>query len=239
MAELFPALTHLQPPYIRCTQVRLHRFSPLFVERDRVGLKDVVPTPAHHELYPFPPAVVSKLAYYFDHSFVSHPEPNSYIGKLAAAVERWHAEVGQATFFSLARGETLRLVDTRAVASAERAVLEGFERAVFDGCQHGASAATLARSLDTREDDVLRVLDRFVERRWVTYLDGQYLSLAVPMDRHAPGAAGLPIAIVERTLREGCQRVMARIHQGDDQAPSAAAYRRIHAIACAGTRPRQ
>jgi ribosomal peptide maturation radical SAM protein 1 len=227
MAELIPALSHLQPPFIRCTQIRLHRFSPLFVQRDRVGLKDVVPTAAHYELYPFDPHVVEKLAYYFDHGYAEQPEPNSYITKLAAAVRAWHEEVGTAAFFSLPRGEVRWLFDTRGVATAERTPLEGTARALFEACEHGATLAELLRCVSAPEQEVLSLLESFVQRRWVAAIDGQYLALAVPMDRRAPASSAMPLPLLERSLREASQGLMRRIRQGDGGRLSAASLARL------------
>jgi hypothetical protein len=228
MAELMPALSHLQPPYIQSTQVRLHRFSPLFVGGEALGFKDVVPSPAHHEIFPFPAEVVARLAYFFDHGFADHPEPNSYIGPLAAAVKRWHQELGQAVFIAYSRGDTLKLIDTRAVASQPAASLTGLERDLLLACTHGASLRQLCRALQTEPARIQPTLDAFVDRRWILALDDAYLALPTPADAHL-GALGrhLPQAILEEALLRRFRAQMEGVRQGTGHTPSSASLERF------------
>jgi len=229
MAALLPAISHLQPPSVNCTQIRLHRFSPLFVNHETMGLHNLAPTPSHRELYPFPEDSVHRLAYYFDHDYADGRDPNSYIHALAAAVRAWHEEVGQATFISLARGDKTLLLDTRRVATTARATLEGTERQLFGLCEHGASKRELSRGMDLPASELDALLARFMERCWILELDGKYLSLAVPMTRAAQSWAAMPLPLVERSLRDSCQALMRRISRGGRSELPPAAFERIRA----------
>jgi ribosomal peptide maturation radical SAM protein 1 len=212
MATVLPALHHLQPPYIECCQVRLHRFSPLFVERDSNGLCEVKPAKVYHEFYPFEPETVFRLAYYFEHQYVDGRDPNSYIRPVAAGVKEWHREVGSAAFVSFDRGSHLRLIDRRAIAHQGHADLRGFEREVLQACSHGATRDQVATATGEAPELVAEVLERFAQNSWVLHLDGKYLNLAVPVDALVPQF--VPAAMAERAVVERYLARMHRIRQG-------------------------
>ena len=189
MAKLVPALSHLEPPFIDCSHIRLHRFSPLFVNSNSAGLRDVRPCPSYFEFYPFDTDVVARMAYYFEHDYVSQPEPDSYIGGLSETVKRWHEEVGVAAFLSVDESDAVYLIDTRRLASVPRAVLRGLEREVFQACVHGAKAEALPSLLSRDANEVLRVIELFKERHWVSRAGWQS-----PDPRCSNGSAGKTVA---------------------------------------------
>ena len=213
MAALVPALTHLQPPYIEVCQVRLHRFSPLFVDRDAMGIENVRPTQAYYKVFPFDREVVSRMAYYFEHEYRDHPDPNSYIQPLARAVRGWHEEAGQAAFVSLRRGDVLRLVDTRRVAHERVSVLRGLERDVYLACDHGATAEAIAAAVGRPFEELQPLLQTMTERRWIVHRDGQWLALAVPMDKQVPPHVPAPLldGLMVRTHQARMQKLASGI----------------------------
>ena len=217
MAQLLPALSHLQPPYIEACQVRVHRFSPLFVNPDAEGLINVRPAAAYQAIYPFEPEVVARMAYYFEHEFRSGQEPNTYIAPMAAAVRKWHGEVGHAAFICFERSDVFTVLDTRATATLPRATLTGLERDVFEACLNGMARPTLAEHLGRDHADITPVLDRFIERRWVVELDGQLISLAVPMDLKLPDH--IPDGLHDRTMIASYCASIARFHKGNSPPP--------------------
>lgn len=212
VASFLPSLFHLQPPYITCCQVRMHRFSPLFNGRHGNGLKDVHPADPYYEFFPFDRETVSRLAYYFGHAYVSHPDPNSYIGPVADQVRTWHAEVGSAAFLSVRGEDALHLLDTRGIATTPHAVLRGLARDLYEAASCAAGLEALAGDVGRPEADIRPILDGFVARRWMLLLDDKYLPLAVPADRYVP--PHVPLSIVERSVIDRHCEKMARTRQG-------------------------
>ncbi len=210
MADLIPSLAHLQPPYLACSPVRVHRFSPLFVNRDSYDLTAIEPAQSYYEIYPFDREAVSHLAYYFDHRYLSHPDPMSYIEPCVEAVRDWHAEVGEAAFVCFRSGEALHLIDTRRVASHSTAALRGLERDVYESCAHGASISQLEKTLQRPAREVEAVVDMFLERRWALQLDGKALALAVPV----AVPPYLPASLAANGVRQRYCQQMARLHEG-------------------------
>jgi len=210
MAAVLPALSHLQPPYISCCRVRIHRFSPLYMNRDSNGLRSVKPTASYEEIYPFEPEEVARLAYYFEHEYVDEREPNSYIESCASGVLAWHDEVGDAAFFSFHRGERIILIDTRRIATARRTVLDGVECEVYEATLHGATADEIVGAVN--HPDARSILDTLVDRNIVLRMDDRHLALAVPMDRYAP--LHVPLTFVEEAVLNVYRERMSRIRQG-------------------------
>jgi ribosomal peptide maturation radical SAM protein 1 len=222
MAELLPALSHLEPPLRGCGRLCIERFSPLYVNRDAEGLTDVKPRPAYYEIYPFERDIVARMAYSFEYGYRSHPDPNSYILPLVAAVRGWLSEVGAAALLSIRRGDTLHLLDTRGIATQPRATLHGFDLDVFTACQHGATLNAIAQNLQRSPDEIQSVLDSFVDRHWVLHLDGKFLSLAVPVDAYAP--RHIPLSLVENSILERYCTQMVRIRRGFTPAMSVPSF---------------
>ncbi len=212
MADLLPGLFHLHPPPAECGRLRMDRFSPFYLNRDAEGLTDVKPRAVYDAIYPFDRDTVDRMAYHFEYGYRSHPDPNSYILPVAAALERWHGEVGRAAFLSVRRDDAVHLLDTRGVATERRVTLQGADLEVFTACQHGATLNAIARGLHRDPDEIQPILDSFVDRRWVVHLDGRFLSLAVPADTYAP--RHLPVSLVENSLLERYCAQMLRTRPG-------------------------
>ncbi len=210
MADLMPALSHLQPPYVSCSPVRLHRFSPLFVKHEAFGITGVEPAQAYYEFYPFGRETVSRLAYYFDHRYRDERDPMTYIGPCVEAVRNWRAEVGEAAFLCFELGGALHLLDTRKVAAQQAAKLKGLEREVFLACADGATLTQIENLLERPAEEIKVVLADFIARRWAVQLDGQYLNLAVPVS--VPPY--LPPSLAAMGARQRFFQEMLRSHEG-------------------------
>ncbi len=210
MAALMPLLAHLQPPYVSCSPVRVHRFSPLFVKHKAFGITDVEPTQAYYEFYPFDQDAVSRLAYYFDHRYADERDPMSYIGPCVEAVQDWRAEVGEAAFLCFELGDALHLIDTRRAATQRTAALAGLEREAFLACADGATLTQLEKTLGRPAGEIEPILAEFIARRWAVQLDGKVLNLAVP----ASVPPYLPPSLAAMGARQRYCAEMLRSHEG-------------------------
>ncbi len=130
MAEIFPLITHLQPPS-GITRIQFHRFSPYFDRAAEYGL-DLVPGHMYPYVYPFPTEVLADLAYCFDDLHdAAKLDPHAHMdvgaGMRSAMVEvaRWGYEWKKPfNPFGPARpemrmsddGERISITDTRAAA---------------------------------------------------------------------------------------------------------------------------
>jgi ribosomal peptide maturation radical SAM protein 1 len=199
MAEMLPALAHLQPPTSRgVSRLRLDRFSPYFHDPQSYGIINVIPVEAYHYIYPFAQDVVARLAYYFDFDYDDGRIPESYTGMLNQAIEKWHDHENDGSLQYMRSNGRITLYDTRASARKMEIVLEGLTRAIYEFCDEGQTfptilrfAAQAAESGDSfgtgsiNQEQIQAILDELVEARVMLHADDRYLSLAIPLDENA------------------------------------------------------
>ena len=204
MADLVPSLTHLGPP-TGPYQIRVDRFSPYFRAPEASGLINVRASLAYQHVYPFQPADLDRLAYYFDYDYQDGRDPACYIGALAAAVAAWRAQAGSARLELRVDGDRLEIHDTRPVAVRAVAVLEGSAALAYlaldAGTTLGGLQAELQRALGDESPSAEQTkswLEEWLEARLVMRERTRYLSLAtnsaervqLPVDRFLAALAG-------------------------------------------------
>ena len=131
MAEMVPALVHLQPP-IGCQRISLQRFSPYFEEREALGVCNVRPLDAYRTIYPFSQEDLEQLAYFFDYDYLDNRDPLAYASPLIEAVAAWQ-EKADASLTYTRSGEALLIRDARGPAVV-RVRLRGPRCAVYEFC---------------------------------------------------------------------------------------------------------
>lgn len=89
MAALVPLITHFQPPEA-ITPVLLQRFSPLFNDRDKWGIKEIAACDAYRFIYPFEQEDLDRLAFRFDYQVDENimPAPG-YLDGVKQELENW------------------------------------------------------------------------------------------------------------------------------------------------------
>lgn len=139
MAEMVPALVHLQPPN-GPTRITVDRFSPYWEEREALGVCNVRPSGAYRTIYPFPEEDLAQLAYFFDYNYADGRNPWTYVRPLAEAVAAWQ-EKADASLTYVRSGETLLVRDARDPA-VTWVRLRGAQCAVYEFCDrvHALSA---------------------------------------------------------------------------------------------------
>ena len=131
MAEMVPALAHLQPPS-SCPLISLQRFSPYLEEREALGLCRIRPLDAYRYIYPFSEEDLEALAYYFDYDHLDGRDPLAYASPLIEAVAAWR-EKTDASLTYTRNGESLLVRDARGPA-VTWVRLTGPQAAVYEFC---------------------------------------------------------------------------------------------------------
>jgi ribosomal peptide maturation radical SAM protein 1 len=86
MAEMIPALVHLQPPISKGgARLRLDRFSPYFQHPEAYGMVHIRSNAAYHYVYPFSEESLASLAYFFDFDYADGRQPETYTDVLNGA----------------------------------------------------------------------------------------------------------------------------------------------------------
>lgn len=221
MAQLIPALCHLHPP-LCAGEVALERFSPLFRERERLGLREVRPDWEYGVVYPFTQDEMSELAYDFDFECDGREALNDYTAETSEEILRWQAAWDSGKIPILAGygepGGLIVLYDTRPCRLSLRTCLDRLESLAYAACEDGRSfegiAGEVASALGPAYpgDDRLRAcLESLVSRRFAFRDGDSYLGLA--NDLHV--LAELGASCTARQLL-----AMAQSRFGDNLAPS-------------------
>lgn len=194
MAELVPALAHLQPPDL--VRMMVYRFSPYHDQPELHGLRLTGPLPHFSLLYDTDEATRADLAYAFDHVYADGRDPEVYVGPLRERLELWKrdAERNRGALTYRRGPDFLVVTDTRTTTTSTpiRYTLERPGALVYLACEGGATLRALTEqcrnasepSLDERE--LQSLLHELVEARLIVEVDEKFLSLAQP--RFAEGA---------------------------------------------------
>lgn len=183
--RLIPSLYHLPPPS-QVGRVWLERFSPYFFDPS-FPVSNVRPWRAYRHVYPVEDLDLSKIAYFFDYDMDDVAPPEAEAG-LRAAVdawrERWQREPRPMLVYARAP-DCLKLFDRREAAGERTWRVEGVDALVYEACvetYHSADriAASVAGATDA---SVRAALDRFCRAGVMAEEDGQYLALALPVNR--------------------------------------------------------
>ena len=224
MAALIPALTHLQPPTIGCCSVRIDRFSPLFVEAEAFGLDQLVPAEAYGLVYGLPRSEMQRMAYHFESRRQLSSAVEAQVGALDREVESWQRAAGSASLLAWNRGACIQLFDQRSGAGIEE-TLEGLEHRLYVACAGGATLPRLSEKTRSSSVEILPILERWLDHRWVVRVDERYLSVALDLECFVPNASALPSELAVAlaagthcrhmgTLRREVEDQIDRLHGG-------------------------
>lgn len=177
MIERIPSLMHLPPPK-GFEEIVIHRFSPMYDERESLGLKNVRPNEAYHKFYNLPEEQLNKLAYYFEHDY----EPPQEVELLRAAVTDWKSSYPSQVFFSIEFKDKLYFYDSRRIAKNEVTFIEKNKKQVYLLCDSGATMVELIDKSGLKQDELNAHVQDLLNKNLIIEIDNRYLSLAVEMD---------------------------------------------------------
>jgi ribosomal peptide maturation radical SAM protein 1 len=186
MAEWIPKIEHLEPPF-GCVPIRLDRFSPYFERAAELGFERVRPVFAYGPVYGLPPAVLERLAYFFEGERRA-PDPDSgAFERLCQTAEDWRRRSGErggppvlalSSFDSGGLGGLIE--DTRSSAGQRWRVLSAEEKAVLAACREPQPVrAVLQRAGGEHPEEAF---ERLVAAGYVLVQRERALSLVVDED---------------------------------------------------------
>ena len=196
MAELLPALFHLEPPRV-VAPLRLDRFSPNFDQAEARGLVNVRAAEPYRYIFPFAPGELDRLAYLFDHEYADGRDPHSYIGPLRQAERAWRESRGAARLELRVHPDRLEIEDTRPIAVERLTVLRGAARLAYLALDAGNTLQGVQDVLRqtpehaaTATDEIHQWFQHWLDARLVLQEGPRYLSLATnPAERVRPRAS--------------------------------------------------
>jgi ribosomal peptide maturation radical SAM protein 1 len=188
---LMRLIPHLQPPE-SVGRIWLERFSPLYTQREDLGITDVRPEQAYTYVYP-DGLDIDRIAYFFEYAAAS-TVPMSAHEELVAHIESWRRDwAGNDVPFLVYQRGAGRLTVTDGRSPGRHRVFSFGEigALVYECCTpsaRGVSRITefvrAATSRDIDEEQVRAELAEFVALGLMIEEDGHFLALALPVNRN-------------------------------------------------------
>lgn len=193
MAELTSLLTHLPPP-IMASAFRLDRFSPNYTYSKQMGIIDIKPYPAYSYVYPFTPNTLANLAYYFTYNYADRQNISSYTVELAKQIKIWQDSYKDSDFFYIDKGTHLLLCDFRPISTVPLTILSEYKRLLYVSCDSAKTPEQVYKlllsknftSLNLNINNIIELLNLFVDKRLMIKIHNSYLSLAIPTNTYSP-----------------------------------------------------
>ena len=167
----------------------MERFSPYFTDA-AFPVEDLEPWAAYRWVYPEDSVDTRKIAYFFDYK-MGDTVPDDLLIDTKRATQEWRDSWMQAHRPLLVyqrAPDWIQVVDRRDPKEPKVHAFQGLEAAVYDLCSdtdHSARRVTStlqSEGVDVDVADVEGALGRFCELGLMIDEDGQYLSLALPVN---------------------------------------------------------
>jgi ribosomal peptide maturation radical SAM protein 1 len=183
MAETIGHLHHLPPP-VNVGPVQMHRFSPIFRDRQRFPVRFSKAEASY--AFAFPPGIdLDAIAYYFDYEF-DEPLPTAGHALVKRAVDEWQRRWQQGPTpqltFRFAPG-IVWLEDTRSATQAATYTLRGPLAEMYALCSERALPLSRLRTASgeaASNDEITAALAGLVTRGLLARDGDNYIALALP-----------------------------------------------------------
>jgi ribosomal peptide maturation radical SAM protein 1 len=224
IARLCRLLVHLPAPS-GGGPIRLDRFSPNFRDASRIGLTNVRPFESYYYVYHgLPRAAVESVAYFFTFEYAQHPDPESYVGPLAAVLDEWKSAQGEYELVYTVVNDDAVVIDTRPCAVKQVVLLDPLCTLVLTACDRPIRAETLVSSLlqQTRDPlDLRSAIETLLGYGFLIELDGLLVPIASSLAEYRPKPAALArIADAVRTAERQDQSPIVPADADAEQAHS-------------------
>jgi uncharacterized protein YozE (UPF0346 family) len=177
--EVISKIPHLQAPWAIAI-ARADRGSPMYAEPESQSVTKLVPSPCYNYLFPKDRFNLQRVSYYFEHEMNNTLKESQY-DEIFEAVGTWQQrwqELPRPYLRYRKALATIVIEDGRNGRPREITFSDHYAN-LYEFCADAHSKKEIA----ARFDDAPWVdgaLEEFVERELMIYLDGQYLSLALP-----------------------------------------------------------
>lgn len=198
--EIMARIPHFQPPYA-AVMARADRGSPMHVEPETQAISKLTPFKCYQYLLPKGKFDLPRISYFFEHDMAGTVN-EEYYQAVFDSVDAWRAswEAVRRPFMTYRKGWSMILItDARQPDSPpETHRYTDGPAALYGYCADARTPKDIATNFG---DDgwVQAAVDEFVSKNLMLFLDGRYLSLALPENRYfdlelGPGQPGWPAA---------------------------------------------
>jgi ribosomal peptide maturation radical SAM protein 1 len=207
--EIAAKITHLQPPYA-IVKARADRGSPMYTDPDGQSISNLVPAKCYQFIFPgnFD---LRRISYYFDHEMANTVDDDVYeelFGRVGLWQAGWNSPNRPYLKYRKAFS-SVAIFDGRRNEEALTYTYHGDAAALYEFC----AEARTPRDIAARFGDapwIEEALDDFLIKELTLFLDGRYLSLALPENRNFE-MTDPPERQASRAMPEyGAEEVIAR-----------------------------
>jgi ribosomal peptide maturation radical SAM protein 1 len=212
-SDVVAKIPHLQPPYA-IVKARADRGSPMYFDPASQSIVELTPSDCYRFIFPEGEFDLSKVSYYFDHTMTGAVPEEVYdelFERVAEWQERWPHRATRPYLRYRKACSSIRIDDGRWSTHREWLYRDD-AAALYEFC---ADARTL-RDLQKRFGDgswVGSALEDFVAKDLMLYLDGRYLSLALPENPNfeLEDAPPTVLAALDHTGQAGVEPQLVKI----------------------------
>jgi ribosomal peptide maturation radical SAM protein 1 len=193
-AELVPKLLHLQPPY-GIVKARADRGSPMFTDPSSQSIQRLRPAACYSYLFP-KRFDLERVSYYFDHEMDNVVDEEHY-DDLLDAVSTWQASWTDRSRPQLRYRKaltSLTIEDTRHRRKRNYFYAD-YAAMLYEYCADARTIHDITSAFGADAGIRLALRD-FVEKDLMLFLDGRYLSLALPANPTFEMMAGPQAAVL-------------------------------------------
>jgi ribosomal peptide maturation radical SAM protein 1 len=178
-SDVISKIYHLQPPYA-IVKARADRGSPMFFEPEAQSITSLRPASCYQYIFPKNRFNLERVSYYFDHQMDNTVADEQY-SEIFSLVADWQESWEQAERPYLRYRKSLATVvieDGRGPRPRSFTYSDG-AAALYEYCADARKPDDIAARFKN-EEWVEGALSEFTSRDLIIFLDGRYLSLALP-----------------------------------------------------------
>ena len=178
-SEIVAKVPHFQPPYA-IVKARADRGSPMFTEPETQSISLLYPAACYKYIFPKGQFNLRRVSYYFDHhmsNVVTDEDYSQLFNGVAEWQVRWRS--GNRPYMKYRKTWSSVVIDDNRNCKFHRYKYSDRAAAVYEHCADAKPRADIAaKHRDDAELDA--ILQDFVDKDLMIFLDGKYLSLALP-----------------------------------------------------------
>ena len=177
-AELVPKIAHLQPPW-GIVKARADRGSPMFTEPETQSVRRLKPAACYDFIFP-KRFNLERISYYFDHEMDNVVDEEQY-DDLLIRVAKWQSSWSDTTHPILRYRKAFSniVIEDGRRGKWKSHSYEGGPAVLYEYCADARTPRDIASNVGI-ESWVQPALDEFVAKDLMLFMDGRYLSLALP-----------------------------------------------------------
>ncbi len=181
--EVVSKIPHFQPPYA-IVKARADRGSPMFSEPETQSISDLRPAACYDFIFPKDRFNLERVSYYFDHQMANTVDDDEYDDIIIGVTEwqqRW--QENPRPFLRYRKSWSTIIIDDGRNGRPRTFTYSDGAAALYEYCVDARSRNDIASNLGD-EDWVEGALAEFLDNDLMIFLDGRYLSLALPENRY-------------------------------------------------------